>query len=85
MSPAVARAWVRPEHGGYGFDPMLPPVDLGRRLEHLSRNMLTAAALQHADAWVMPTQHQAKAFLQRCETTLHVIHEGIDTQLAAQP
>ena len=75
--------WVRPEHGGYGFDPTLPPVDLGRRLEHLSRNTLTAAALQNADAWVMPTQHQARSLPPTLrDHRLHVIHEGIDTQLA---
>ena len=75
--------WLRPEHAGYGHDPTLPPVDLERRLEHLSRNTLTAAALQQADAWVMPTEHQARSLPPALQDhRLHVIHEGIDTQLA---
>ena len=75
--------WLRPEHGGHGHDPMLPPADLERRLEHLSRNTLTAAALQQGDAWVMPTEHQARSLPPALQDQrLHVIHEGIDTQLA---
>ena len=75
--------WVRPLHGGYGYDPFLPAANLEHRLQHLSRNTLTAAALQHGDAWVMPTHHQSRSLpLSLQDHRLHIIHEGIDTQLA---
>ena len=75
--------WVRPEHGGYGIDPLKPPAGLDSRLEQLGRNALTRTALSAATGWVLPTHHQAQSlppeFLDR---RLHVIHEGIDTRLA---
>ena len=76
--------WVRPEHGGHGHDPSLPPNALGLRLDQLGRNTLTRAALSQADAWVLPMQHQARSLPQDLQgDRLHVVHEGIDTQLAA--
>ena len=75
--------WVRPEHGGYGIDPLKPPVSLGSRLEQLGRNSLTRTALADACGWVMPTLHQANSLpTEFCDQRLHVIHEGIDTRLA---
>ncbi len=75
--------WVRPEHGGYGIDPLKPPVCLGSRLEQLGRNALTRTALAAARAWVLPTRHQAESFPPEFrDQRLHVIHEGIDTRLA---
>ena len=75
--------WVRPEHGGYGIDPLKPPAGLNSRLEQLGRNALTRTALASALAWVLPTQHQAESLpAEFCDHRLHVIHEGIDTQLA---
>ena len=75
--------WVRPEHGGYGIDPLKPPAGLDSRLEQLGRNALTRTALSAASGWVLPTHHQAQSlppeFIDR---RLHVIHEGIDTRLA---
>ena len=47
--------WVRPEHGGYGVDPLKPPAGLCSRLEQLGRNALTRTALDAARAWVLPT------------------------------
>ena len=44
---------------------------------------MTRAALADATAWVMPTEHQANSLPREfCDQRLHVIHEGIDTQLA---
>ena len=40
--------WVRPEHGGYGIDPLKPPVGLASSLEQLGRNALTRTALAAA-------------------------------------
>ena len=53
--------WVRPEHGGYGIDPLKPPAGLGSRLEQLGRNALTRSALAAGRAWVLPTRHQAES------------------------
>ena len=75
--------WVRPEHGGYGIDPLKPPAGLSSRLEQLGRNALTRTALAAARCWVLPTRHQAESLpLEFCDQRLHVIHEGIDTRLA---
>ena len=75
--------WVRPEHGGYGIDPLKPAAGLESRLEQLGRNALTRTALAAARAWVLPTQHQAESLPPEfCNQHLHVIHEGIDTRLA---
>ena len=75
--------WVRPEHGGYGIDPLKPPAGLNSRLEQLGRNALTRTALASALAWVLPTQHQAESLpAEFSDHRLHVIHEGIDTKLA---
>ena len=76
--------WVLPEHGGHGSDPLKPPPGLEQRLEQLGRNLMTRQALQQARAWVVPTQHQARSFPAEFQgNRLHVIHEGIDCQLAA--
>ena len=75
--------WVRPEHGGYGVDPLKPPAGLASRLEQLGRNALTRTALSAASSWVLPTRHQAESFPPEfSDQRLHVIHEGIDTRLA---
>ena len=75
--------WVLPEHGGHGHDPLLPAPNLAKHLDQLSRNTFTRAALSQADAWVMPTQHQAASLPFSFQNErLHVIHEGINTQLA---
>ena len=75
--------WMRPEHGGYGIDPLLPPSGLKQSVEQLGRNALTRIALDQASAWVMPTQHQARSLPPTFQgSSLNVIHEGIDTSLA---
>ena len=75
--------WIRPEHGGYGVDPLKPVVTLESQLEQLGRNAMTRAALADATAWVMPTEHQANSLPREFrDQRLHVIHEGINTQLA---
>ena len=75
--------WVRPEHGGYGIDSLKPPAGLDSRLEQLGRNALTRTALAAANAWVLPTRHQADSLpIEFRDQRLHVIHEGIDTRLA---
>ena len=75
--------WVLPEHGGHGHDPLLPPADLNKQLDQLARNTFTRAALAQAEAWVMPTRHQAASLpISLQDDRLHVIHEGISTQRA---
>ena len=76
--------WLLPLHGGYGTDPLKPPVNLESKLEQIGRNSLTRAALADASAWVLPTRHQAQSLpLEFQDQRLHVIHEGIDTRIAA--
>jgi len=75
--------WVKPEHGGHGVDPQKPAPQLESYLDQLGRNTITRAALSMAEAWVLPTLHQANSLPAQFQTSqLHVIHEGIDTQLA---
>lgn len=75
--------WLLPLHGGYGVDPMKPAVNLHSKLEQIGRNALTRAALADASAWVLPTQHQAQSLPSEFQDhRLHIIHEGIDTQIA---
>ncbi len=75
--------WVAPEHAGHGLDPEKPASGLAGRLNLVGRNALTLAAIARGDAWVMPTHHQA-ASLPRAfqDHRLHLIHEGIDVELA---
>ena len=54
--------WLLPMHGGYGTDPLKPPVNLYSKLEQIGRNSLTRAALADASAWVLPTSIRPKAF-----------------------
>ena len=76
--------WVRPEHGGYGSDPLKPPVGLPHKLEQVGRNALTRVALDHARGWIVSTQHQARSFPSDLQSIkMHVIHEGIDTEKIA--
>ena len=75
--------WVRPLHGGSGVDPILPPPTLHQKLEQLGRNTFTRAALTQAQAWVLPTRHQANSFpAEFQDERMHVVHEGINTTLA---
>ena len=75
--------WLRPEHMGWGNDPLITATEEELQLEQLGRNALTRAALSTADAWVLPTQHQANSLPPEFQDSrLHVIHEGIDTQVA---
>ena len=75
--------WLRPEHMGWGSDPLVTTAPEDLQLEQLGRNALTRAALSMADAWVLPTQHQANSLPREFQgERLHVIHEGIDTRLA---
>ncbi len=75
--------WTRPEHGGFGSDPLKPMPGLRHRLEHLGRNSLTRVALADARAWVLPTLHQSRSFPDFFQgSNLRTIHEGIDTSVA---
>ena len=67
--------WMRPEHGGYGLDPLLPPPSIKQTIEQLGRNSMTQLALESASAWILPTQHQADSLPERYKNAnLHVIH-----------
>ena len=82
LNSLACELWM-PEHGGYGIDPLKPCVTLDSYIEQLGRNAMTRSALADATAWVMPTEHQANSLPREFrDQRLHVIHEGIDTQLA---
>ena len=75
--------WLKPEHMGFGLDPSKGPVTPSIFLSNLGRNSLTEASLAQADAWVLPTNHQASSFpLAYQNSRMHIIHEGIDTRVA---
>ena len=75
--------WLKPEHMGFGIDPLKGPVTPSVYLSNLGRNSLTEASLAQADAWVLPTNHQAASFPSAYQDTrMHIIHEGIDTRIA---
>lgn len=76
--------WVLPEHGGHGVDPLKPPAGLAQQLDQVGRHALTRVALDSAQAWILPTRHQANSFPAEFQThRMHVVHEGIDTTIAA--
>ena len=75
--------WIRPEHGGHGHDPQMTPAGLEEHLNQLGRNALTRVALAQASQWVLPTRHQAASLPPTFQgPRLHIVHEGIDTELA---
>ena len=75
--------WLLPQHGGFGSDPLLPQPNLSHKLNQLGRNCLTRVALDHASAYVLPTNHQANSLpAEFINQKLFVIHEGIDTNIA---
>ena len=68
---------------GFGLDSLKGPVTPSVYLSNLGRNALTEASLAQANAWVLPTKHQARSFpLVYQDSRMHIIHEGIDTRLA---
>ena len=76
--------WVQPQHAGIGVEPGQAQPTLQQRMEFELRNQLTRAALSHAAGWVVPTQHQASSFPDEFQgPRMHVIHEGIDSAVAA--
>lgn len=76
--------WLRPDHLGFGTDPLLGPVTTDASLANFGRNALTEASLAQASAWVLPTLHQANSLPASYQgERMHVIHEGIDTHLAS--
>ncbi|QNI46823.1 glycosyltransferase [Synechococcus sp. A15-60] len=75
--------WLRPEHMGFGSDPLKGPVTSASLLANVGRNALAEASLAQATAWIVPTRHQANSFPAAYQNDrMHVVHEGIDTQLA---
>ena len=75
--------WVQPVHGGHGVDPLKPPVGLAQKLDQVGRHTLTRVALDSAHSWILPTRHQANSLPPEFQGRgLHVVHEGIDTNIA---
>ena len=78
--------WLRPEHMGHGVDPQLANSAESLARSQISRNLLTRSALSMANAWVMPTDHQANSLPEAFRgDRLQVIHEGIDAKTLARP
>lgn len=73
--------YASPELLGYGFDPDLGTVpEATRRLLRL-HNLTALAAIADSDAVIVPTLFQRDTFPPHLRSRLHVIHEGIDTEL----
>ena len=47
--------WLRPEHLGFGIDPLFGPATADALLANFGRNALTEASLAQASGWVLPT------------------------------
>ena len=73
--------WVRPEHGGYGVDPMKPSPGLASRLGSLGALLLVPPCPLPLVGFCR-LHHQADLPSEFRDHRLHVIHEGIDTRLA---
>ena len=54
--------WLRPEHMGFGSDPLKGPVTPASLLANVGRNALQRPSLAQASAWIVPTRHQANSF-----------------------
>ena len=75
--------WVKPQHAGIELLPDGPGPTLQQVADHAARNNLTRAALASANAWVMPTRYQAASLPAEFQhSRLHVIHEGINCEVA---
>ena len=74
--------WVRPEHGGYGIDPLKPPAGLGTVWISSGETPLPEPLWPLPIAGCCPPAIRLKACRRNADKRLHVIHEGIDTRLA---
>jgi len=68
---------------GMDLDPDHEPINDGLVAAIERRNMLALAAIQVADAAVVPTAFQRSTFPLAVQERLHVIHEGVNTELVA--
>jgi glycosyltransferase involved in cell wall biosynthesis len=66
-----------------GFDPEGPPLDLALRCRITMKKSHLLQALNAMDHGVSPTAWQASTFPSEYASKLSVIHDGIDTTLAA--
>lgn len=66
-----------------GFDPEFPAVDLEAQGRLLAKNANLLLAMEAMDAGVAPTPWQASTMPRWVDSKMHVIHEGIDTQVCA--
>lgn len=66
----------------WGFDPEFSQDNLGSRVGLISRQAHLLQALQQSDAALSPTKWQASTFPPEYRDRIHVVHDGIDTDLA---
>lgn len=64
-----------------GFDPEFPFAGAERLFELRAKNAAILAAMNDADIAVAATRWQASRFPPHLQAKLHVVHEGIDTDL----
>ena len=65
---------------GFGMDPHLDAPTLELLTAMHNQNLLALSGIAHADAIVVPTQHQRDSFPARLRSSFEVIHEGIDIE-----
>lgn len=78
-----AEHFYDPASADVGFDPEFARRDPLHRLSLRTRNAAMLVSFAAADLLVAPTRWQASRFPDVLQSRLRVVHEGIDTRLAA--
>jgi glycosyltransferase involved in cell wall biosynthesis len=73
--------FYRSEGGDVGFDPEFSTLTQEDRFRVAAKNFSMAYAYVEADRIVCPTAFQASLFPKTLQSSIRVIHEGIDTQV----
>ena len=79
-----AEFWFSASGADTGFDPEFSGLNtLSRAVRTRTLNTVMAQAVLDADLSVTPTRWQASRFPARLAADLHIVHEGVDTRVAA--
>lgn len=80
----LAEFFYHADTADVGFDPEFspPPATLNSALATEAKNFGLAASYVHAHRLVAPTPYQASLLPPALQRQVHVIHEGVDTEIA---
>lgn len=82
----LAEFYYRAHGADVGFDAEFDNPSLSRDIRLHANNAFLTLSLSEADRIVTPTRYQAELFPSILRSRIHVIHEGVDTQMTrAQP